>query len=225
MLSMAYKGQGLSPRVRGNLLRRAGRRVGAGSIPACAGEPGGFDGGSDMHRVYPRVCGGTAYQLVKTAAAAGLSPRVRGNLLARDRLLGLARSIPACAGEPRRHSAATAAAGVYPRVCGGTGLSLRISGRRRGLSPRVRGNRRGGGILARFSGSIPACAGEPISQARGRYPRGVYPRVCGGTRQERLKPVPEMGLSPRVRGNPQPVPQPGKQLRSIPACAGEPHSG
>ena len=50
---------GLSPRVRGNPLRRAGPPDSLGSIPACAGEPGR---GGRRHRrggVYPRVCGGT----------------------------------------------------------------------------------------------------------------------------------------------------------------------
>ena len=71
---------GLSPRVRGN---HAGRRSGAGrrrSIPACAGEPRCRRAQSPQKGVYPRVCGGTAviYDMVRSAA--GLSPRVRGNL-------------------------------------------------------------------------------------------------------------------------------------------------
>ena len=53
-------GEGLSPRVRGNR-RQVGHpgRV-DGSIPACAGEPGGQSNAADADRVYPRVCGGTA---------------------------------------------------------------------------------------------------------------------------------------------------------------------
>ena len=50
----------------------------------------------------------------------------------------------------------------------------------------------------------------------------VYPRLCGGT----LFVVPGQslprGLSPPVRGNPAAVAAAAAQLRSIPACAGEP---
>ena len=50
---------GLSPRVRGNRYARPDVGVGAGSIPACAGEPGASSDGPCQARVYPRVCGGT----------------------------------------------------------------------------------------------------------------------------------------------------------------------
>ena len=50
--------------------------------------------------VYPRVCGGAVYVHNYLYDRQGLSPRVRGNLdFAGDRL-NVARSIPACAGEP-----------------------------------------------------------------------------------------------------------------------------
>ena len=50
---------GLSPRVRGN--RKKGRRTQGGdrSIPACAGEPTSPLIRATIHKVYPRVCGGT----------------------------------------------------------------------------------------------------------------------------------------------------------------------
>ena len=50
---------GLSPRVRGNQLRAYPQRAGAGSIPACAGEPITAATEAASVRVYPRVCGGT----------------------------------------------------------------------------------------------------------------------------------------------------------------------
>ena len=72
-------------------------------------------------------------------------------------------------------------------------------------------------------GSIPACAGEPVRQRAVEVNNKVYPRVCGGTMPAPTGPVTNEGLSPRVRGN-----QPGHaggdgDVRSIPACAGEPH--
>ena len=71
--------------------------------------------------VYPRVCGGTDREMKKRARLAGLSPRVRGNLMrmaANGLVVG---SIPACAGEPLAHAAGVGQSiQVYPRVCGGT---------------------------------------------------------------------------------------------------------
>ena len=111
--------------------------------------------------VYPRVCGGTPKSSSNSASVVGLSPRVRGNLEANAGVEDIARSIPACAGEPRHARRTRQAATVYPRVCGGTGtrLSSRVAGG--GLSPRVRGNRRQVVQVNQKLGSIPACAGEP----------------------------------------------------------------
>ena len=50
---------GLSPRVRGNLIRLDGHAVVRGSIPACAGEPRRAYCAIIPNAVYPRVCGGT----------------------------------------------------------------------------------------------------------------------------------------------------------------------
>ena len=52
----------------------------------------------------------------------------------------------------------------------------------------------------------------------------VYPRVCGGTVDGRAHAAGVIGLSPRVRGNREMHPHASDFTRSIPACAGEPHS-
>ena len=51
--------KGLSPRVRGNLEHWHNPYGPAGSIPACAGEPGFLRRAGRDYPVYPRVCGGT----------------------------------------------------------------------------------------------------------------------------------------------------------------------
>ena len=51
--------QGLSPRVRGNLIGLALSQTRMGSIPARAGEPDTGKGKRGPSRVYPRACGGT----------------------------------------------------------------------------------------------------------------------------------------------------------------------
>ena len=139
-------GQGLSPRVRGNrgLPVPASRR--ARSIPACAGEPEVSFLWASQVPVYPRVCGGTSEGERAYLLAEGLSPRVRGNRVAR--------------------AAVRVSAPVYPRVCGGTVYACNCAPSAGGLSPRVRGNRRHVRRQAAESGSIPACAGEPPSRRR-----------------------------------------------------------
>ena len=213
---------GLSPRVRGNPHSTYGRYFLIGSIPACAGEPWGGRTGVQRTAVYPRVCGGT-YQTHKSKQnALGLSPRVRGNRIYAEGAGDVDRSIPACAGEPCPQPWHPAPAPVYPRVCGGTVVDHPAYGKSTGLSPRVRGNHGYAVAWRNVDRSIPACAGEPWVCRRLAQRGPVYPRVCGGT--GKCQPCQEwrVGLSPRVRGNPQLVQRLGKKVGSIPACAGEP---
>ena len=76
---------GLSPRVRGNLTTSRVSHVGIGSIPACAGEPDAVTEPGEPPEVYPRVCGGTGLCACACVCGGGLSPRVRGNPIARRR--------------------------------------------------------------------------------------------------------------------------------------------
>ena len=196
------RGEGLSPRVRGNHDALTVRKALRGSIPACAGEPrAGSSGVAPQQvypracagepgrtpwpavagKVYPRVCGGTVCAATRRSRPTGLSPRVRGNRAGGLRGIVQTGSIPACAGEPSGRQAPPPSTRVYPRVCGGTIRGHRGGIAGGGLSPRVRGNRRGSGGRAPASGSIPACAGEPPPEVSFvRFVR-VYPRVCGGT--------------------------------------------
>ena len=86
----------------------------------------------------------------------------------------------------------------------------------------MRGNQRGGRLNLAKHRSIPACAGEPVCAACSSRRLQVYPRVCGGTWRFWGVDDAEVGLSPRVRGNPAPIDPTGPAPRSIPACAGEP---
>ena len=178
----SYTSMGLSPRVRGNLGEVDGELYRVRSIPACAGEPALAACTALSAPVYPRVCGGTVTGESCKIYAAGLSPRVRGNLTRPSRCGMIHRSIPACAGEPVRQIFSTWAISVYPRVCGGTGYRRHTHEPLQGLSPRVRGNHLPQSCPYPSTRSIPACAGEPARfRALPGKPR-VYPRVCGGTR-------------------------------------------
>ena len=164
--SVSIASPGLSPRVRGNQRRLPPRRLRAGSIPACAGEPRFRFTFGLLCRVYPRVCGGTGYRLSPMKASPGLSPRVRGNRRRTPARALRAGSIPACAGEPSGRGPARDTGRVYPRVCGGTSISRTRDGSSSGLSPRVRGNQVVPEVAEHQDGSIPACAGEPARHRR-----------------------------------------------------------
>ncbi len=177
---MSSADTGLSPRVRGSPGIERADHLGAGSIPACAGEPVFKCCPVPRFRVYPRVCGGARGSDDRPIALTGLSPRVRGSLVLsvdRQRNQG---SIPACAGEPSRKRTGISWHRVYPRVCGGALTQTDRHFLAPGLSPRVRGSHRHNTRRVALSGSIPACAGEPSSQYPASCLERVYPRVCGG---------------------------------------------
>ena len=155
----------------------------------------------------------------------GLSPPVRGNL-GKARAIGKSiRSIPACAGEPLDREASGNPAGVYPRLCGGTATGLAAPAAESGLSPPVRGNLDAIASARIPRRSIPACAGEPCQRKDSAAAAGVYPRLCGGTSARMIRRGRRGGLSPPVRGNPNPALSFSAGVGSIPACAGEPHGG
>ena len=161
---------------------------GAGSIPACAGEP-------------------RSALLRSRNPARGSIPACAGEPIGPLQPHWLpAGSIPACAGEPVRPNGCTANTRVYPRLCGGTGRTPDRGGMRAGLSPPVRGNPAGIPRAMNRPGSIPACAGEPWRFSR--PPRGIHlvrsiPACAGepdpATKGRRRCSWP--GLSPPVRGN------------------------
>ena len=74
-----------------------------------------------------------------------------------------------------------------------------------GLSPRVRGNP--ADTVVRFSRrrSIPARTGEPAASVTLTVDDAVYPRAYGGTAHHSSKARRQLGLSPRVRGNPSAI--------------------
>ena len=156
------------------------------------------------------------------AVAAGLSPRVRGNLQCDGLGPERAGSIPAGAGEPFSSGVSSRLTRVYPRGCGGTGRDSPPLSTIWGLSPRVRGNPTSPIWGIRCAGSIPAGAGEPNSWMCCAQTSGVYPRGCGGTLARRVGLPRREGLSPRVRGNRGAGPARPEARGSIPAGAGEP---
>ena len=89
----------------------------------------------------------------------------------------------------------------------------------------MRGNQTGEMRKRHRQGSIPAYAGEPRFRRSGSGVCWVYPRVCGGTAGMTISQAPQMGLSPRMRGNHRAKVRAAFRRWSIPAYAGEPPGG
>ena len=91
---------------------------------------------------------------------------------------------------------------VYPRGCGGTTSTPDMALRR--VYPRGCGGTFRGRSVAKLNlGSIPAGAGEPTQSTRlaSRSPVGLSPRVRGNPNSTLTQRPLNAGLSPRVRGN------------------------
>ena len=213
---------GPSPRVRGNPMPGWASPSLQGTIPAGAGEPGPEWANRRTGGDHPRGCGGTGERRLQQRRREGPSPRVRGNLAACRSTSGLLGTIPAGAGEPSAVSPAAWAIRDHPRGCGGTALFFALDYNICGPSPRVRGNLPAGRSRPGPGGTIPAGAGEPVNpNGRASSPRD-HPRGCGGTAEVVSALSPNMGPSPRVRGN-----RSGRRwhlcgVGTIPAGAGEP---
>ena len=151
----------------------------------------------------------------------GLSPRGRGKRPTCTAGTSAGRSIPAWAGETRRHLCECGIIGVYPRVGGGNSMSISECKYEPGLSPRGRGKH----VVALLDGgmyrSIPAWAGETAAASALPKPIAVYPRVGGGNAGARRGRPHTQGLSPRGRGKHLPGYVMWVLTRSIPAWAGE----
>ena len=176
---------GLSPRMRGNLLLY-GLRIGVlRSIPAHAGQPSSSMTPTKLCRVYPRACGATCHLVSLHYTQAGLSPRMRGNLVLSPQQHFPVGSIPAHAGQPVFSGSGLASAGVYPRACGATQHNVDWIQAAAGLSPRMRGNQLSLDAENPELGSIPAHAGQPMTRREKQNSSRVYPRACGATDVER----------------------------------------
>ena len=213
--------KGLSPRGRGKLTDVYLRCQERGSIPAWAGETFTHVGVWGIRQVYPRVGGGNSIRRLRFAGVRGLSPRGRGKRLLSRRPFQPRRSIPAWAGETTRTARHRRRRMVYPRVGGGNPKRFVLQVKSVGLSPRGRGKLLHFALLLLGLRSIPAWAGETIRGLSKCRCTRVYPRVGGGNAGDAKKWRLPRGLSPRGRGKPAQGTRAVRQLRSIPAWAGE----
>ena len=199
-VSTRWASSGSSPRVRGTGPGDAAGRRARRFIPACAGNSGPAGDTTRRAPVHPRVCGEQVRPVRLDFSAIGSSPRVRGTAVPDDLDGGVARFIPACAGNRRPIARTMRSAPVHPRVCGEQMLSSVSSASSSGSSPRVRGTAIPHRTRMPRKRFIPACAGNRSRvRARGWWAT-VHPRVCG---EQSAKPGTDGavdGSSPRVRG-------------------------
>ena len=173
-----------------------------GSIPTCVGQPLESRVELIILKVYPHVCGATIKSVDLPLSAAGLSPRVWGNLFTPFRRPMTSRSIPTCVGQPIPALKTSSLSPVYPHVCGATIQLLDDEVVGYGLSPRVWGNHQTRLQMRTLPRSIPTCVGQPSLLRTTLFLHEVYPHVCGATDIGLMVSQCQRGLSPRVWGNP-----------------------
>ena len=212
---------GSSPRVRGRRqkihLRGQTHRI----IPACAGQTSDVCTTAPSNTDHPRVCGADAPVALKCSIHSGSSPRVRGRPAFAPLGNGVARIIPACAGQTRPQKRRQTRRPDHPRVCGADPHRGHVTSSPAGSSPRVRGRPGRRGSCRRQPRIIPACAGQTCGGGLVAGARLDHPRVCGADQGVADGGRDVHGSSPRVRGRQAQLARHVVADRIIPACAGQ----
>ncbi len=215
---------GSSPRVRGTSRERQKERHQRRLIPACAGNIPGQRQSEHISTAHPRVCGEHLVGSASWSSRYGSSPRVRGTWLGYWLAWGLARLIPACAGNMAWAWSWAWDGAAHPRVCG---EHIRVISNLRdqvGSSPRVRGTSKPSPPSRQAATKslrlIPACAGNMSWVVSPEYLQPAHPRVCGEHSSFCSRASHQTGSSPRVRGTSPSGCGSGQIPRLIPACAG-----
>ena len=173
-----------------------------------------------MLAVHPRACGEHERPSSQHESPIGSSPRLRGTSDIPRAGRALLRFIPAPAGNMPAAAARAAAGAVHPRACGEHTDKDSMRSSSRGSSPRLRGTL--GLQLINFflNRFIPAPAGNILTSRKILWDYSVHPRACG--EHTRLGALVFLcpGSSPRLRGTFLSRNGHYKDLRFIPAPAG-----
>ena len=194
-----------------------------------------------LRTVHPRVGGEHQEPQPHLRLALGSSPRGRGTRIPRVRELTAERFIPAWAGNTPSAAFLAAPPAVHPRVGGEHPSSTAYCAPHYGSSPRGRGTPEKVPKILAYGRFIPAWAGNTGSLSRNRCSKPVHPRVGGehdpwyslvarnlgssprgrGTQEgDAAAPPCSTGSSPRGRGTQRQILNRRRQVRFIPAWAG-----
>ena len=168
--------------------------------PARAGRTAGRRGRCGAGSAHPRSCGADVHEVCYAELEAGSPPLVRGGRPAEG--LGLARDrlTPARAGRTAKPDTQLAQVQAHPRSCGADAANA-SSGRGIGGSPPlVRGGLAFGAAHTHNPGLTPARAGRTRPPTGPAPPARAHPRSCGADRSLTLRPTPDKGSPPLVRG-------------------------
>ena len=212
---------GSSPRVRGKRSWRRSTPIAPRIIPARAGQTSGHPAWSVPGTDHPRACGANASGPNGPVGAFGSSPRVRGKLVVFVAFCFTCRIIPARAGQTLGRSLENNSKPDHPRACGANSNPAAPKKRNGGSSPRVRGKRLAGIATVHFGRIIPARAGQTVFRRQTYRPVPDHPRACGANAAVRRSFMIPSGSSPRVRGKPRAYAADIREMRIIPARAGQ----
>ena len=172
---------------------------------------------------HPRACGANAGTCFTSCASVGSSPRMRGKRCDPSPRRRPRRIIPAHAGQTSQLEHSVYSPADHPRACGANVSSDGMLSRCTGSSPRMRGKpalHSRAGVGHRI---IPAHAGQTIGSAGLTGWNADHPRACGANVGDTSIEAFTNGSSPRMRGKHHHSPRTVRQLRIIPAHAGQTH--
>ena len=216
----AVRQSGSSPHARGTRPRTSGILNLYRLIPACAGNAVARNAAPPDDTAHPRMRGERRDGLRVRQPAAGSSPHARGTLARGNRVLVIARLIPACAGNAPCHARHPRPRPAHPRMRGERGMGRIEEVLPVGSSPHARGTPFHPGSAHHFLRLIPACAGNAgIAMVR-VWVVPAHPRMRGERILALLQHHDEFGSSPHARGTPSQLVVEQHLRRLIPACAG-----
>ncbi len=213
-------GDGLSPHTRGTLVDCESNKPLLRFIPAYAGNTFFHSYFILNLSVYPRIRGEHSQTERYCHFCFGLSPHTRGTHVYLILFLVSFRFIPAYAGNTSiliRHHCQLP---VYPRIRGEHNVFTEQFEIFDGLSPHTRGTHESLAVTAFARRFIPAYAGNTWKRVFDRKQVPVYPRIRGEHGDMLANSAPPTGLSPHTRGTPSLCGTGSRNVRFIPAYAG-----
>ena len=172
-------------------------------IPAHAGQTTSGLPGSVTSSDHPRACGANVEMHASLGSHVGSSPRMRGKLRQQLHVPELFRIIPAHAGQT---------VSIVPRS---------FASRFAGSSPRMRGKLLHAGLQLAQHRIIPAHAGQTDLPILPPLPNADHPRACGANYANHFVSCTISGSSPRMRGKQGGRRKLEREIRIIPAHAGQ----